>query len=189
MFNSNFISINDVLLQKEVVETPFVCNLDKCKGACCTLESDFGAPLQEEEILKMADALPLVRDIVSEIHWNEIEANGFYEEKDGELLTRSINRKACVFVYFENEIAKCSLEKLYFEGKTTFHKPISCHLFPIRVSEFGGEILRFEKFSECTPAHEKGAEQNITAFQFCQNSLERKYSKQWYTTAKKITGK
>ncbi|MFA4924229.1 MAG: DUF3109 family protein, partial [Ignavibacteriaceae bacterium] len=111
------------------------------------------------------------------------------EEKDGELLTRSINHKACVFVYFEDKIAKCSLEKVFFEKKTTFQKPISCHLFPIRVSEFGGDILRFEKFSECSPALEKGKEENLTAFEFCKNSLERKYSKQWYKKAKEITGK
>lgn len=189
MFKSNFISINDVLLRKEVAETPFVCDLDKCKGACCTLESDFGAPLTEDEIQEMAKALPFVKEILSKNHWEEIEENGFYEEKDGELLTRSLNHKACVFVYFEDEIAKCSLEKVFFEKKTTFQKPISCHLFPIRVSEFGGDILRFEKFSECTPALEKGKEENITAFEFCQNSLERKYSKQWFKKAKEITGK
>lgn len=189
MFKSNFISINDVLIRKEVAETPFVCDLDKCKGACCTLESDFGAPLKEDEIQEITKALPFVKEILSENHWEEIEENGFYEKKDGELLTRSINHKACVFVYFEDKIAKCSLEKVFFEQKTSFQKPISCHLFPIRVSEFGGDILRFEKFSECTPAIEKGKEENVTAFEFCQNSLERKYSKQWFKKAKERTGK
>ena len=189
MFNSNFISINDVLLRKEVVETPFFCDLGKCKGACCTLESEYGAPLDEEEISEMEKALPLVKNIVSETHWEEIEEFGFYEEKDGELLTRSINNKACVFVYFENKIAKCSLEKLFFEKKIKFRKPISCHLFPIRVSDFGGEVLRFENFSDCSPALEKGVEENTTAFQFCQTSLERKYGNQWYKKAKELTGK
>jgi len=189
MFNSNFISINDVLLRKEVVETPFVCNLDKCKGACCTLESDFGAPLTETEILEMEKVLPLVKDILPEEHWDEIEEKGFYEKKEGELLTRSVNSKACVFVYFDNQIAKCSLEKLFFENKSAFQKPISCHLFPIRVSDFGGEVLRFEKFSGCGPALEKGKEENVSTFEFCKNSLERHYGNNWYKKAKEIIGK
>jgi len=189
MFKSNFISINDVLLRKEVVETPFVCDLGKCKGACCTLESDFGAPLKETEILEMEKVLPLIKDILPAEHWDEIEEKGFYEEKEGELLTRSVNSKACVFVYFENQIAKCSLEKLFFEKKTTFQKPISCHLFPIRVSDFGGEVLRFEKFSDCGPALEKGKEENVTAFEFCKSSLERQYGNNWYKKAKEMIGK
>jgi len=189
MFNSNFISINNVLLRKEVIETPFSCDLSKCKGACCTLESEYGAPLNEEEIVEMEKVLPLVENIIPQKHWEEIEEVGFYEEKDGELLTRSVNNKACVFVYYEDKIAKCSLEKLFFEKKSSFQKPISCHLFPIRVSDFGGEILRFEKFSDCSPALERGANENVTAFQFCQNSLERKYSNKWYKKAKELTGK
>ncbi|NCQ18482.1 MAG: hypothetical protein COW85_09105 [Ignavibacteria bacterium CG22_combo_CG10-13_8_21_14_all_37_15] len=189
MFNSNFISINNVLLRKEVIETPFSCDLSKCKGACCTLESEYGAPLNEEEIVEMEKVLPLVENIIPQKHWEEIEEVGFYEEKDGELLTRSVNNKACVFVYYEDKIAKCSLEKLFFEKKSSFQKPISCHLFPIRVSDFGGEILRFEKFSDCSSALEKGANENVTAFQFCQNSLERKYSNKWYKKAKELTGK
>lgn len=189
MFNSNFISVNDVLLRKEVVETTFSCDLGKCKGACCTLESQYGAPLNEEELIEMEKALPLVKEIVPEEHWDEIEELGFYEEKDGEILTRSVNSKACVFVYFDKQIAKCSLEKLFFEKKIAFQKPISCHLFPIRVSNFGGEVLRFEKFSDCSPALEKGAEEKTTAFQFCKNSLERKYGIHWYKKAKEMTGK
>jgi len=189
MFTSNFISVNDVLLRKEIVETNFACNLTKCKGACCTLESEFGAPLLKEEVKAIQKVLPMVKGIVSEEHWAEIEKHGFYEEKEGELLTRSVNSKACVLVYFEDDVAKCSLEKLFNEGRSTFLKPISCHLFPIRVSEFGGEVLRFEKFSECAPALEKGTDENITAFEFCRESLERKYSKQWYKKAKELTGK
>ncbi len=189
MFNNNFISINDVLLRKEVVETPFSCDLSKCKGACCTLDSEYGAPLNEDELIEMEKALPLVREIVPEEHWDEIEELGFYEVKDGELLTRSVNNKACVFVYFDKQIAKCSLEKLFFEKKIAFQKPISCHLFPIRVSEFGGEVLRFEKFSDCFHALEKGAVENVTAFQFCKSSLERKYGNKWYKKAEETIGK
>ena len=102
------------------------------------------------------------------------------EKKDEELFIRSINNKECVFVCYENGIAKCSIEKANNDGKTNFKKPISCHLFPIRISDFGGDVLRFEKFEECNPAIEKGAAENVTVAEFCKEPLERHYGKQWY---------
>lgn len=188
MFENKFIPVENVLIRKEIKETPFACDLKKCKGACCTLESEFGAPLLIEEVSEIQNVLPSVKSLLSEDHWKEIQQGGFYEKKDGELMTRAINNRACVFVYFENNIAKCSLEKIYFEGKSKFRKPISCHLFPIRISDFGGEILRYEKFSECTPALENGKEQNITIADFCSDALIRKYGKNWYKKLKESNG-
>ena len=103
----------------------------------------------------------------------EIESNGFYEEIDGQLLIKSIDDKECVFVYYENEIAKCGIEKAFLNDQTDFKKPISCHLFPIRVSDFGGDVLRFEKFDECKPAITKGKKENTTVAEFCGEPLER----------------
>lgn len=188
MFENDFIPVENVLIRKEIKETPFVCDLKKCKGACCTLESEFGAPLLIEEIAEIGNVLPLVKELLTEEHWNEIGRNGFYENNNGEIMTRAMNNRACVFVYFENEVAKCSLEKNYFEGKSKFRKPISCHLFPIRVSDFGGEVLRYEKFSECTPALENGKAQNTTIADFCSDALIRKYGISWYKKFKESNG-
>jgi hypothetical protein len=184
MFVSNFIRIEDILVRPEIAETKFACDLDKCKGACCTLESEYGAPLLEEEIKKIVDVLAKAKKYLPEKNIQIIEADGFFENKEGEFLTRSIDNKDCIFVYYNNGIAKCSIEKAFFEEGTDFRKPISCHLFPIRVSKFGGEVLRYEKFSDCAPALENGAKNNIKLLDFCKDSLIRLYGKKWYSILK-----
>lgn len=181
MFSNNLISVDKVLIRDEVLTTRFVCDLNKCKGACCTLESHYGAPIVEEEIYEIEKTLAVVVDYLDEINIKEISDNGFYEYKDGDLFLRSIDNKQCVFVYFENQVAKCALEKAYFNNRIKFRKPISCHLFPIRVSKFGGDILRYEKFRECEPALENGKLHDITIAEFCKESLIRLYGQKWYS--------
>ena len=182
-------SIQDIVVSNKIADAPFFCDLKRCKGACCTLESDNGAPLRGDEIGKIDNILDIVMHYLSQRNIDEIEENGFYVEEDGELLTNSIDNKECVFVYRDNGIAKCSIEKAFVDGKTDFKKPISCHLFPIRISDFGGDVLRFEKFEECNPALEKGAEENVTVAEFCEEALERNYGKQWYSDLKKAIGR
>jgi len=180
MFFGKILTIDEVLVRSEITDTPFACDLSKCKGACCTLESDFGAPVTVDEIDKIREILPAVKKYLPEEHIEAINRLGFYDCRDNEFMLKSISRKACVFVYFDGDIAKCGMEKAFLEGKTDFRKPISCHLFPIRVSRFGGEVLRYEEFSECKPALEKGKEENITVAEFCEDSLTRLYGEKWY---------
>ena len=111
------ISIQDVQVNTEIADTPFLCDLVRCKGACCTLESSYGAPLKKEEIGKIDGILNQVRSYLPEISREEIDKNGYYEEKDGELYIRSIDNRECVFVHFQNGIAKCSMEKAFNEGR------------------------------------------------------------------------
>ena len=189
IMNMKILPVGDVLVRTEIAETPFTCDLEKCKGACCTLESDFGAPLKREEIEEIQNVLEEVKGYLTPEHITEIERYGFYEEKQNELMTRSINRRACVFVFYENSIAKCGIEKAFIDGKTNFRKPISCHLFPIRVNNFNGDILKFEKFDQCSPAIEEGKSKNITVAEFCEEPLSRLYGKQWYTEFKEVIGR
>ncbi len=184
MFIKNFVSIDDVVVRNEVVEKKFACDLSKCKGACCTFKSDYGAPLLEEEIDEIRNALPAVRDYLPDEHVERIEKNNFYEVREGEIYTTSYNRRACVFVYYDGDIAKCSIEKAFLDGKTKFKKPISCHLFPIRISNFGGEVLRFEKFSGCDPAIKNGKESDIKLIDFCGDALKRKFGLPWFSKLK-----
>lgn len=189
MFFGKIIAVEDVLVREEILNTPFACDLENCKGACCTLDSEFGAPVNEEEIEQIKELLPLVKEYITQEHWDEIQQKGFFENKSDELLLRSVNNKACVFVYYEGDVAKCSIEKAYFDGKVKFRKPISCHLFPIRVSKFGGDILRYEKFSECAPALENGKNLNITIAEFCKDSLIRLYGEKWYSQLREKSGR
>lgn len=181
MFLNNFIPVENVLVSKEIGESRFACDLSVCKGACCTIESDLGAPLEKEEIDEISRILPVVLKYLPEKHVAEIEKNGFVDEQDGEFMTKSVERKACVFVYFEGDIAKCGIEKAFNNGESGFRKPVSCHLFPIRVSKFGGEVIRYEKFPECSPAVKKGEEENMKLIDFCEGPLKRKFGQKWFS--------
>ncbi|HEX2869210.1 MAG TPA: DUF3109 family protein [Ignavibacteriales bacterium] len=180
MYLDNVLQIDGVTVRKDIVDSHFVCDLSKCKGACCTMESEYGAPIKKEEIEAIAKALPVVKEYLSPKHIQEIDDQGFWEEKEGELLTRSVNNRACVFVYYEGDIAKCAVEKAFKEGKIGVNKPISCHLFPIRVSRFGGDILRYERIPECYAAVENGVKLGVKIADFCRESLLRLYGESWF---------
>jgi hypothetical protein len=187
--NKKILPVGNVLVREEIANTPFICDLNSCKGACCTFESRYGAPLRKEEVKNIGKILDGVKSYLPSEHRAEIEKNGFYETVDDELLTTSIGNRACIFVYYEDNIARCSIEKAFWDGKSNFKKPISCHLFPIRVSDFGGDILRFEKLDECTPAIENGKTKNTTVAEFCEEPLNRLYGKKWYSQLKKAIGR
>lgn len=180
MISDRILTVNEVLVRKEILEIPFACDLKKCKGACCTLESELGAPIVKNEIEEIEKILPVVKKYLTQNKVDEIEQNGFYEIKQNELMIKSIANRDCVFSFYEDSIAKCAIERAYFNKEVSFRKPISCHLFPIRISNFGGDILRYEKFSECEPALEKGKEENLTIAEFCKDSLIRLYGEKWY---------
>jgi hypothetical protein len=187
--DKQILPVGNIVVRKEIVQTHFKCDLLKCKGACCTFESNYGAPLKWEEINSINSVLSDVVLYLSRLHRAEIEEKGFYEVKDNEPLIRSIDNRACVFVYYENGIAKCGIEKAFLDGKTDFRKPISCHLFPIRISDFGGDVLRFERLDECQPAIELGKKENTTVAEFCEDSLTRLYGEEWYSQFMELTGK
>jgi len=189
MFEDNIKLVDKAIVRDEIFSQKFCCDIQKCKGACCTVESEFGAPLLEEEITLIERNYSEIEKYLPNEHKQEIKTNGFYEEKQGELMIKSVNNKACVFVYFENEIAKCGIEKAYLVGKSSFRKPISCHLFPIRISNFGGDVLRYEKFSECSYAEKKGKRKNTNVYEFCKEPLIRKYGDKWYSSLKEKVGR
>ncbi len=187
MIVTKIVQIKNIAVGKEIVKTQFACDLKKCKGACCTVDSEYGAPLMYEELEQIENILEVVKDYLPEKHKLEIQKKGFFEQKEAKLMIRSFDNKACVFVYYENDIAKCGIEKAFLDGRTDFRKPISCHLFPIRVQDFGGDVLRFEKFSECSPALEKGRKEKINLVDFCKESLIRKYGHKWFLKLKEFT--
>jgi len=177
---NNLINIDDVLVSKEILETKFTCDLDKCKGACCTMESDYGAPLLEEEIDEITAVLPEVKKYLSEVQIEEIDKNGFHFEIDGEIMVKSIDNRDCIFAVYEGDIAKCAIEKVYYDGNSNFIKPLSCHLFPIRINQFGGDILKYEVYNECSGAVALGKITEIPVSEFCNGGLKRKYGEDWY---------
>ena len=130
------IQIQDTIISELLLEKKFVCNLNACKGACC-VEGDAGAPLLEEELDELESVFPYVKTYLTEESIEALEIDLYTVDTDGDFVTQLVNGKECAFVFFdEQNIAKCSIEQAYLDGKVSFKKPISCHLFPVRLKEF-----------------------------------------------------
>jgi len=181
---NNLLNIENVLVSKEILQKKFTCNLDKCKGVCCTMESDLGAPLLEEEIEQINEVIPKVKKHLLQEQIDEIEKNGFYFEVEGEFMIKAINSRECIFAYYQGDIAKCAIEKVYYQENTNFIKPLSCHLFPIRINKLGGDVLKYEVYDECSPAIELGRITEIPIVDFCEGGLKRKYGEDWLNKLK-----
>ncbi len=176
-----YITVGKTLVDSKILKKKFTCDLSKCKGACCTIESEYGAPLEKDEIEIINKSLSVVKQYLPQRNIEEIEKRGFWEFKDEIYMTRSINNRDCVFVYYEGEVAKCAIEKAYLNKEIDFQKPISCHLFPIRISDFGGPILKYEVYNDCEPALKKGEETGLTIAQFLKEPIIRLYGKEYYS--------
>jgi Fe-S-cluster containining protein len=181
----DFLTIDGVLLDADIGGVTFFCDVAQCKGACCTMESELSAPLAESEIGKIEKALPIVKEYLPPDHILAIEERGFWEAKGGAYRTWCLNRRDCVFVYYEGDIARCSIERAYREGRIGFMKPLSCHLFPIKISGDRWPVLSFEQYPECKPAMIKGREENVLLIDFCQDALQRVFGEEWLEKMRK----
>ena len=171
---------SETLIDTAIPAARFACDLRQCKGACCTMPGHRGAPLMEAEIAEIEKALPIVLPSLPREHREKIERDGFLQGVAGDWSTNCVNKRACVFVLWENGVAHCSFEKAYHNGKIGWRKPISCHLFPIRVDNGLQERLRLESIPECQPALERGTREGITLVDFLKESLTRAYGSEWY---------
>jgi hypothetical protein len=181
------ILIDSVLVDPKVLTQPFSCDVQQCKGACCTLDGGQGAPLLESELQSIETSFDVAKKYLSKKSIDVIESNGVWEEIDGKFYTNTINQKDCVFVFYDNGIAKCSIEKSYFEGNNEFRKPISCHLFPIRKVSFGGDYIYYEQFDECKPALSHGVTTSSTVLSNSKDALVRLYGEEWFNNAVSVS--
>jgi hypothetical protein len=172
--------IDNVAVDGKLLTRKFACDLLKCKGACCSLAGGRGAPILDSEIEQIQMTLPAVLPLLNDEKRDAIGRIGFYEGEPGDYATTCINDEDCVFVYREKGIAKCAIERAFNEGKVQFRKPISCHLYPIRVNGFGGDILRYHEISECAPAINKGESEDVNVIDFVRTALIRKYGEEWF---------
>ena len=177
------IEVDDKIISFDVFEKQFVCDLSSCKGACC-VEGDAGAPLTDKEL----DVLPCIFNEVKPYMRTEgvkeIEKQGFFVvDADGDNTTPLVNNKECAFVVFdENEMAKCTIEQAYNDGKIDFKKPISCHLFPIRIKEYlDFDAINYEAINICKPACDCGEQLQIPVYSFLKEPLIRLYGEEWYS--------
>jgi hypothetical protein len=175
------ISLENTLLSDDIKSTFFSCDLEKCHGACC-VEGDAGAPLEEEEISLLEDHIDEIRSFMVAGGIEEVEMTGVFDyDAEGKFVTPLIRGGACAYVYFEGEIARCAIEKAYREGKIPFAKPISCHLYPIRIkSTRTGDLLNYHQWPICSEALKRGKRENLPLFRYLEGALVRKYGQDWY---------
>ena len=170
--------ISEISVHESVAETKFACDLEACKGACCTFPGGRGAPLRDDEVAEIEKAFPLVESTLPPEHRNAIKRHGLVDGSSGNFATQCVEGKACVFVFYDKDIAKCSFEKAFLEKKIQWRKPLSCHLFPIRIARDGGGI-HYEYFSECEPALERGRKEGIALHRFSSEPLQRAFGKEF----------
>jgi hypothetical protein len=178
----DMIKVGEVLVADDIRDKEFVCNLQKCKGACC-VEGDYGAPLEESELQILEDIYPIVKPYLSAKGIKTIEKQGTHtKDDDDELCTPVIEGRECVYsTYDKNGILKCGIEQAYNDGKIAWKKPISCHLYPIRVTtKKNFEALNYHKWHICTPACALGKELQVPVYKFLKDPLIRKYGVDWY---------
>lgn len=177
--------IGEVVVDDEVAQTSFCCDLSACKGACCCIEGGRGAPLEDEEVGAIEKVLPVVWHYLSPASRRVIETAGPVEGSPGNFATTCIGNRECVFVYFEDGIARCTFEKAYERGETGWRKPLSCHLFPVRVRSWGRDSVHYEVIDECLGGRVRGREQQIPLHGFLREPLVRKYGEEWYAQFQK----
>lgn len=175
------IAIADTLISDDLGEVYFTCDLGKCQGACC-VEGDAGAPLEEEEIGILEDIMDTIRPLMTEAGVKAVEELGLFDyDASGYFVTTLVNDCECVFVYKEFGVAKCVIEKAYYAGLISFKKPISCHLYPIRITAFKDfDALNYHKWPICDRALVTGRREDIRVYEFLKEPLIRKYGKAWY---------
>lgn len=186
------IAIDHVLLSDEVVEKHFVCDLQSCKGGCC-VDGDCGAPFTEEETRIVAEVYPRIKHLLREEYIAEIERQGTHTTDDEYgYVTPTVNGGICVYAYTDEAgIVKCTMEKAFRDGIIDFQKPISCHLYPIRITESPGfEAVNYEpRKTLCKPACKLGNKLKVPVYQFLKAPLIRKYGTEFYETLDTIAQK
>ena len=173
--------VDDILVSDEIALEPFCCNLGRCRGACC-VQGDSGAPLDESELAQLDDVIPVTRKYMSAEALHLVDADGCWEDRgDGKYATRCLDTGECVFVTYDGDVARCAIQKAHEKGKASFPKPISCHLFPIRVENYGTyEVINYEWAAICDPARIAGRQSNTLMTTFLREPLVRKYGFEWF---------
>ena len=180
--------LGKTIVSEEIIEKDFVCNLSACKGACC-IDGEAGAPLEKEEALILQEIYPKIKPFLRQESLREIEKQGaFITTKDGELETPLINGADCAYVNFDDRgIALCAIEDAYNQGEISWKKPVSCHLYPVRVKDYSEfSAVNYHKWHICDDACTLGKELQVPVYKFVKDALIRKFGEDWYMELEKV---
>jgi len=179
------IAIDNVLVSDKIVSEQFVCDLNKCKGACC-VDGDAGAPLDKSELKHIDEVFDKVLPYLNETSKREIEKQGrFVYDREYGWVTPTINSQICVYgIVDKNGIVKCGIEQAYLDGKIKWKKPISCHLFPVIVKKSSDGVTEYANYEpredNCKAACSLGKKLKVPVYQFLKEPLVRKFGEEFY---------
>jgi len=175
------LEIGKTLVSLDVIQKKFCCDLSACMGSCC-IHGDSGAPLTIEEEGILTKAYPVIRDFMREEGRQAVLEQGLsVMDTDGDIVTPLINKGECAFVVFENGIALCAIELAHKAGLTNWLKPLSCHLYPVRIKSYKRyDAVNFDIWDICAPAIDKGKELGLPVYVFIKDALIRAYGEEWY---------
>jgi len=179
--------IQNILVSDDIISEFFCCDLNSCRGFCC-MEGDAGAPLEPNEIYDLEENYPIFKKYMIKKGIEKVEASGTFEyDMEGAFVTPLLDDENCAYLFLEDNIAKCAIEKAFVDGETDFQKPISCHLYPVRVKILPDyEALNYHRWHICRPACEKGKALKMPLYKFLKKPLVRKYGEMWYAELEKI---
>lgn len=176
------LQIDNALISLDILEKTFVCDLGACKGACC-VEGDSGAPLEDSETDLIEEVYPIAKKYMTKTGIAAVEKEGTWViDMDGDKVTPLVNKKECAYTFTdESGVIKCAIEKAFFNKEITFRKPLSCHLYPIRITKYNEfEAVNYERNKLCIPARICGEKHGIEIYKFVKDPLIRKYGSEWY---------
>ena len=191
MYFCDMFQLGKTIVSEDVIQKDFVCNLSACKGACC-IDGDAGAPLEKEETKILEEIYPKVKPFLRQEGIDVIESQGTWITSDfGELETPLINNADCAYVIFEeNNTALCAIEEAYNQGVIDWKKPVSCHLYPIRVRDYSEfSAVNYHKWEICDDACTLGKELQVPVYKFVKQALIRKFGEDWYAELETIAEK
>jgi len=179
--------LGKTIVSEDIIKKDFVCNLSACKGACC-IDGDAGAPLDKDEVEILKEIYPKVKPFLRPEGIAAIEDQGLFITNEGDFETPLIDEKDCVYVIFdEKNTAKCGIEEAYNQGKIKWKKPISCHLYPVRIMDYSEfSAVNYHKWPICDDACTLGASLQVPVYKFVKEALIRKFGKNWYAELEKV---
>jgi hypothetical protein len=176
------LQIQNALVSLDLAEEFFCCDLDQCLGACC-IEGDAGAPVTPEEIMKLEEVLPDIKADLMPRAVEAIEEEGVaYTDEEGDLVTTIIDGRNCAFsCYAEGGKCLCAIDKAYREGRVGWRKPISCYLYPLRLTEYPTfTAVNYHRWKICRPAVVNGKRLGIRLYQAMKEPLIARFGHEWY---------
>jgi len=182
------IQIGKTLVSEDVLEKEFVCNISACKGECC-VAGDAGAPVLESEITQLNEVYPKIKHLLRKEGVEAIEKQGTYTTSEfGDHETTLVNNKECAFVLFDDKgITSCGIEKAYNDGLVSFKKPISCHLYPVRIQDYAEfSAVNYSSWDICDDACTLGKTLQVPVYKFLKEALINRFGKHWYTELEKV---